>query len=165
VPSSGRLLFDRPRSGTIVISAQVVTVIDGYRQHRSCSPESGGVLLGRLMEGTDDVIVDEVTVPTKLDRAGRFFFRRARGPAQQRIRDAWRETAGTRNYLGEWHTHPEPDPRPSGHDRADWVRLCSGSSFEQEFLLFLILGQRSIGIWELSATDKTGVCCRARYPL
>ena len=162
MPIDGRLLFDRPSRGVVVISAHVVTVVDPYRQRGWCSPESGGVLLGRLMEGTDDVIVDEVTVPSKFDRAGRFFFRRARDPAQQRIRDAWRETAGTRNYLGEWHTHPELDPSPSGHDKADWLRLCSGATFEQGFLLFLILGQRSMGVWELSATTKTGVRCQAR---
>jgi integrative and conjugative element protein (TIGR02256 family) len=162
VSIDGRLLFARPRRGVVVISAKVVAVIEAYRQRGWCSPEGGGVLLGRLMEGADDVMVDEATTPTGFDRAGRFFFRRARAPAQQRIREAWRETAGTRNYLGEWHTHPEPDPSPSGHDMADWLRLCSGSTFEQDFLLFLILGQRSIGVWELSTTDKTSVRCHAR---
>lgn len=117
------------------------------------------VLLGRLMSNSRDIIVDAATEPTTLDRAGRFFFQRSRRPTQKAIDEAWRNSDGTRNYLGEWHTHPEANPTPSEHDRAQWQLLCETARFEQNFLLFLILGQRSIGLWELFRENQSVLQC------
>lgn len=99
-----------------------------------------------------DVIVDAATQPTSLDRAGRFFFRRAKQPTQKAINDSWSISGGTRNYLGEWHTHPELSPTPSPHDREDWRRISMQATFEQDFLLFLIVGQKSMALWEVCPT-------------
>jgi integrative and conjugative element protein (TIGR02256 family) len=162
VSTENRLLFDRPHGGVVLLGSNVVLALEAHRQLRWCAPESGGVLLGRIIERSNDVIVDEITEPSRLDKAGRFFFRRARAPAQERIQQAWHETRGTRNYLGEWHSHPEPDPSPSPHDARDWLRLCAEARFEQSFLLFIIVGQRTMGLWEVSLRSATLAACRAR---
>jgi len=157
--SASRLVFMRPTQGKVVIADGVVRTLEKRRQTGWYSPESGGVMLGRLMERSHDVLVDAVTEPNALDRAGRYFFRRARQPAQSAIAAAWSASGGTRNYLGEWHTHPEPIPTPSGHDRADWRRLCAKAEFEQEFLLFLIVGQKTFTLWEVGRSGDTEAQC------
>ncbi len=71
--------------------------------------EAGGVLLGRHLLDTEDVVVDEVTTPQKSDRRSRFsFFRSKRHNVI--AQDRWSEDASTLAYLGSWHTHPERDP-------------------------------------------------------
>jgi integrative and conjugative element protein (TIGR02256 family) len=37
----------------------------------------------------------------------------------------WKTTGGEVDYLGEWHTHPESIPSPSGIDQHEWSRLMS----------------------------------------
>jgi integrative and conjugative element protein (TIGR02256 family) len=123
-----------------------------HRQLNSQLSEAGGVLLGRLLLD-ESVIVDEATPPVPSDRRGPFSFFRSRGPAQKRVRAAWRQTQQTRNYLGEWHTHPEDHPRPSSHDEANWKRILKGAKFEQECLFFVIVGCASVTAWEVSKID------------
>lgn len=121
-----------------------------YVQRGGRSLEAGGVLLGRILIGTNDVVVDEVTVPGPHDRRSRFGFVRAERPAQEAVNLAWTRSAGELNYLGEWHTHPEDDPTPSRHDYSDWQRLVATQRYEQESLFFVIVGRQWIRAWELA---------------
>lgn len=140
--------FIRAGGGRIELSADAKAVLLHHRQlEHAC--EAGGVLLGRLILGGADMVIDEVTVPDRRDRRRRFSFYRARGPAQGNVDRAWNRSGGTRIYLGEWHTHPEDDPTPSSRDLRDWRRLTRKNRYEQEFLLFLIVGRVRIRIWEL----------------
>ena len=50
---------------------------------------------------------------------------------------------GTKSYLGEWHTHPEPNPRPSSLDITEWKKTAN---YNEDMLLFLIVGQETIFI-------------------
>src|SRR5687767_11009440 len=111
-----------------------------YRQHAPSSCEAGGVLLGRLIRNSCDAIVDEGTSPTPQDHRGRFFFRRAGPPTQRRITEAWFQSEGVVNYLGEWHTHPEDVPSPSSTDLKNWRKLVRTARFEQDSLIFVIVG-------------------------
>jgi integrative and conjugative element protein (TIGR02256 family) len=44
-------------------------------------------------------------------------------PGHQRAATAdWRQSAGTINFVGEWHTHPEAHPNPSLMDRNSWKK-------------------------------------------
>lgn len=84
--------------------------------------ESGGVLIGT--QSADGLVyeVTEVTYPTTFDIRRPFEFVRSCNGANRAIDGAWRSSSGTRNYLGEWHTHNERPPRPSRVDR----KLISG---------------------------------------
>ena len=110
--------------------------------------KQGGVLLGRLIVNTEDVVVDEITKPGPDDIRGRYRFKRSSNSAQPRVVSAWRESTGTKIYLGDWHSHPEDHPSPSSVDRRDWNRVVKRAVYEQDFLLFAIVGRRSIGVWE-----------------
>lgn len=157
-----RLCFARSRGGTVLLTSAAMTVFHEHRQIGRLARERGGVMLGRLMAGCDDVIVDSVTEPNRFDCGGRFFFRRARRPAQQAIDSAWEKSRGTRNYIDEWHTHPEKCPEPSSHDLKEWRRLSLEAVVEQNVLFFLIVGQCSVVLWEVSAEHGVVEKCAFR---
>ncbi|MGC3965144.1 MAG: Mov34/MPN/PAD-1 family protein [Rhodocyclaceae bacterium] len=120
-----------------------------FAQRRRWDCEAGGVLLGRHLLDSRDVVVDEVTTPREADRRGRFsFFRSSSHELEARKR--WVEENSTMAYLGLWHTHPEPDPTPSGVNQQDWKHAVSRDTFEGDRLFFPIVGTRNIRIWTLS---------------
>lgn len=140
--------FRRPRSGAFILGDGTLQTMVSLRQDRPSSAEGGGILLGRMIEGSDDVIVDEVTVPTGHDKRTRFFFFRAKVSGTRKIRQAWRDSRGTRNYLGEWHTHPEARPTPSAQDIQNWRYIMAEARIEQDYLFFAILGIEELAVWE-----------------
>lgn len=140
--------YVRPNGGAVEISAPALAALTQVRQVDDGAPEGGGVLLGRLIVNTEDVVVDEITLPGPKDVRARYWFKRSRTSAQPRVVAAWRESTGTRIYLGDWHSHPEDHPTPSCVDRRDWNRVLQRAVYEQDFLLFAIVGRRSIAIWE-----------------
>lgn len=133
----------------MLVSKAALRTFWRYLQNQRDSPEAGGILLGRMILGTDDVVIDHAAPPDPGDIRGRYHFVRKRKAAQARITRIWSETEGAVNYLGEWHTHPEDAPTPSPQDRKNWRNVHKKSSFEQDFLLFIIVGMKQIGMWEL----------------
>lgn len=145
----------RTRSGgRLSISEPALGEFNAYRQMQSDDTEAGGLLLGRLIVGTNDIVIDEATPPSPKDRRSRFAFRRSKRPAQNRVDAAWTESTATRVYLGEWHTHPEADPRPSLIDRCNWKKIVARARFEQESLFFVIVGRNRIRAWEANKESK-----------
>lgn len=148
------MTFQRATSGKLQITAAALEVLNSYRQHSGSAPESGGLLLGRLIEDNTDVVIDEATPPDTEDQRGRFFFVRHARPAQRRVVTVWKESGSTRNYLGEWHSHPEDDPCASTHDLLDWARIMKESKFEQDCLFFAIVGRKSLRVWEFRVGER-----------
>ena len=118
-----------------------------HRQIHPLSAEAGGLLLGRMLNATDDVVVDVATPPNANDQRSRFGFSRARATSQAIVDAAWRESGGTRVYLGEWHTHPEDDPSSSTTDEQDRRRILKNTRCESPQLYFVIVGRRAIRVW------------------
>lgn len=141
--------FSRPNGGVVEFSETALAHFSLHRQLDRGIPEAGGILLGRLIKGSPDIIVDQALGPSPEDRRGRFFFFRARRPAQMLIDHAWQTSGQTLNYLGEWHTHPETDPAPSCIDRRDWSRITARAQYEQSSLLFAIVGCVHVRVWEV----------------
>lgn len=146
-PEAGPLTFVRSAGGRFQISTSAVTVIHTYIQGVPEAPEAGGVLLGRHIVKSRDIIVDRVTVPMLDDRRSRLRFFRARRQHQEEIDRVWRESDGTCTYLGEWHTHPEPSPEPSFVDRLEWQRKLLFDRFTEP-LFFVIVGITEVRAWE-----------------
>lgn len=145
--------FRRPDGGVLEISPGAVRTLLSYRQVGWLSLEAGGVLLGRHLIGGADVVVDSATAPGAKDRRARFWFHRARRPAQEAVDRAWRESKGVVNYLGDWHTHPERVPSPSCVDRRDWRKVARRTKVEAEFLFFVIVGTEAVRVWQV---DRAG---------
>lgn len=122
----------------------------GAHAQRSLSQrEAGGVLLGRYLLDSDNMVVDEVTTPQKGDRRTRFGFFRSK---QHSIlaHAKWAASQGTMAYFGLWHTHPELDPTPSYVDRQDWTKAVAKDLFQGEELFFPIVGIERIRVWTKS---------------
>jgi integrative and conjugative element protein (TIGR02256 family) len=140
------IVFRRPGGGRIKVTGKVLSVMNSYAQRGPSDTEAGGVLLGRYLLGSDDVVVDEVTVPMSGDRRSRYLFYRDKKLHQAAIDAAWEVSGGICTYLGEWHTHPEADPTPSDIDKKDWRRRLHQDRYEDE-LFFLIVGTATIRAW------------------
>jgi integrative and conjugative element protein (TIGR02256 family) len=138
--------FHSPRLGMVSFSDVVRDTLLGYRQPPGVH-EAGGILLGRVVPDTQ-VLIDVATVPNAHDQSGPYFFDRAKAPAQARVEAAWYSSDGEHIYLGEWHTHPETNPTPSGRDRTMIRNMLMQSQMEIDFLLLVIVGSAMIWVGE-----------------
>jgi integrative and conjugative element protein (TIGR02256 family) len=137
------------------VSEECVRALEGYRQLEHTSPESGGVLLGRIIPPEDDLIVDLAAPPDQRDRRSRTYFFRRRKAAQDLVTTYWKMSNGATNYLGEWHTHPESTPTPSCIDKKSWRRTTRKARYHTPVLVFLIVGTKDVGVWEMGMNDRS----------
>jgi len=142
------IVFARPNGGRIQLPADVILLFQDYIQFEHYKPEAGGVLLGRYIIGTSDVVIDKITFPMPGDKASRTTFFRKKQAHQAIIDKEWFESGGTSTYLGEWHTHPERVPSPSCIDRHTWKKKLKKDVFDSDCLFFLIIGTSEIKVWE-----------------
>ena len=106
-------------------------------------PESGGVLLGTVHER--GMLVTVATTPTRLDRQLRYFFERLPFGHRAVAKRLWRHSAGTTRYIGEWHTHPQDIPVPSGIDLDEWRKLAKKRA-DKRPVLAVIVGRRGLHV-------------------
>ena len=104
----------------------------------SKSGEAGGILLGHVYEAKH--VITDVTEPNKYDISKLFGFTRSAKPAQKNINKAWRQSNGIQIYLGEWHSHHELNPTPSGTDIASMKKAVRETLMEIPFLYQVIYG-------------------------
>lgn len=140
--------FHNSKGGIFCISSKALCKMRSYVQNSSQKKEAGGVLLGRYIIDSDDVMVDIITVPMKGDRRSKQrFFRCAR--RHQAVIDAvWEASRHRCNYLGGWHTHSEPIPNMSPIDQRDWKKALKEEEFDNDVLYFVIVGTHEIRVWE-----------------
>lgn len=141
-------IFPKSGGGKLEISLPALSQMLKFRQDSLWKREAGGVLMGRYIRESLDVVIDNVTVPMCGDRRRRFDFFRDRDRHQQAINRAWQESDGTTHYLGEWHTHPERIPTPSSTDQTNWNQHLQRDIFSGDTLLFIIVGTEFLRVWE-----------------
>jgi integrative and conjugative element protein (TIGR02256 family) len=144
-------LFDE--GSKLIVTETAVAQLKSYAQQFDFQSEAGGVLLGRHLLESKNIVVDEVTLPQPQDKRGRFSFFRSKKHSDIALR-RWHETNSTAAYLGLWHTHPEPVPEPSPTDRTDWNKASKKDSYEGERLFFVIVGTETIKVWSKFRTGK-----------
>jgi integrative and conjugative element protein (TIGR02256 family) len=106
-------------------------------------PESGGVLLGTVHER--GLLVTIATTPTRFDRQLRFLFERLPFGHRAVAKRQWHLSAGTTRYIGEWHTHPQDIPLPSGIDLIEWQKLAKKRA-DKRPLLAVIVGRHDLHV-------------------
>jgi integrative and conjugative element protein (TIGR02256 family) len=130
----------------LILPNNVVSNLQSYKQLAFDVPESGGLLLGRRIIGTQDGIIDEITAPMAGDVQKRAYFFRGQGHVR-RQGQYWKETTTTGQLLGVWHTHPEPIPTPSTTDLQDWKNVLKKCGDPKKPQYFVIVGQEQICVW------------------
>lgn len=140
-------VFKLRNKGFIKLSDVVLSIMNSYRQVNNMQLEAGGVLLGRLIVSSKNIVVDSVTIPMKGDVRNRHSFIRSEGH-QITVAREWKESSQTTHYLGEWHTHPERYPSPSPKDIKSWKEKLRAGIFSSRYLYFVIVGIEEYGVWE-----------------
>lgn len=125
-----------PSSGFLLVEGHVRQALESYRQNLVTMPESGGILLG--YRRADHLHVVDATVPSSHDRRARTRFFRSANHHQDAALSAWKKSGKRLDYIGEWHTHPEFKPSPSGLDLSEWIKLLERQP--SKAMVFVILG-------------------------
>jgi integrative and conjugative element protein (TIGR02256 family) len=130
------LEFKVGESGQVLtMSARVLKRFEKYQQWEDGSAEAGGQLFARL--SSTDVVIEEATGPRASDLRTRTLYVPDRAAEQAEI-DSWH----TRrlHYVGDWHTHPELHPEPSGSDRESIRESFIRSKHSLRGFLMVIVG-------------------------
>lgn len=140
------LVFRVTPDQRLIITNHAVEKLQSHVQKRCWQREAGGILLGRHLLDSEDIVIDEITAPQSTDIRTRYSFFRSK--IHERIaRQHWASEACTQAYLGCWHTHPEDNPIPSSVDINDWQNVVANDTFEGDRLFFPIVGRKSIRVW------------------
>lgn len=121
--------------GWVLFENRVLTKVATFRQFNTGSTEAGGILMGFRRD--HHLHVDDLTEPFSTDKRTRTSFRREHTGHAEAAQRRWASTGRTCDYLGEWHTHPEDHPMPSGKDLREWRVLLK---VHDQTLVFLIAG-------------------------
>lgn len=129
--------------------------LETFHQHVQSSDldrEAGGLLLGSV-HGFH-LHIKQATAPTAQDKRFRYLFERMPFDHDAIALSRWTTSQGTIRYLGEWHTHPEDHPHPSGLDRSEWNQL-SARRRDRRPMLAVIVGRKSLYV-ELVPSSGSG---------
>lgn len=120
----------------LVLSDEVVRKLRRHRQMRWYQREAGGQLFARL--SLSRIIIEEATGPRRTDRRTRTRYVPDRAAEQREIDSRHGEGL---HYVGDWHTHPEALPGPSGLDIASISDSVRKSTHALNGFLLVIVGQ------------------------
>lgn len=139
-------IFEFGTNRRLVITENALRALQSHKQESRKQSEAGGAMLGRHLNESPDIVIDELTVPQAQDLRSRFsFFRSSQHSSVATER--WKASVGKIAYLGLWHTHPERVPSPSGVDMKDWANAIRKDTYEGDYLFFIIVGTENIGVW------------------
>lgn len=121
----------------IIIDNNVEELFLKFIQTKNKS-EQGGILLGSIKD--NEIIINRASIPTVFDKSTRFSFERNKRSAQMAIDYEYLNSNGRIIYLGEWHTHPENNPTPSGTDLKMIKTQFEKNKINENFLIMIIIG-------------------------
>jgi integrative and conjugative element protein (TIGR02256 family) len=124
----------------IRIEQSVLDAFPDYSQGLKTS-ERGGVIMGKLYLNKNMVVItDIIESPSKASHKNRYEMDVEY--IQKKINSIWKESNGTITYIGDWHTHPEYNPKPSLTDYITFSKNYFRSTIDQNFLIYIILGYK-----------------------
>jgi len=126
----------------IRLGNEVIATFKRFQQKGFKAHEAGGILLAQIR--SKEIFILKASVPDKKDQSSRFRFLRQIQPAQNIIIKAFKESNHRTVYIGEWHTHPETSPSPSGQDIRMIKEQFSKGALNESFILLIIVGLRDL---------------------
>jgi integrative and conjugative element protein (TIGR02256 family) len=123
----------------VYIAQEAINTLISYQQIKEDSHEVAGVFVGEIYPEEHTIIIKKAIV-THEENGSRYNVNLDIKKLQRIIDQEWLESGRTLLYLGEWHTHPEPSPSPSLTDYLTFSGNYFRSSFEQNLLLYAIMG-------------------------
>ena len=122
------------------VKQEAIDQLTAYAQHEG--NELCGVLTGSQI-GENCFRISKVSPPC-VARNSHCGCERDAKAANAFIAQDFEQSGHTRIYIGEWHTHPETHPAPSGTDRKSIIKTFSTSDIGVPFLIMAIVGTCSI---------------------
>lgn len=136
-----KAIFYLPDNRKLKLSNDVIEMMFSYAQDHKKSPESGGILIGRILNNDFNIVIDHASEPMKSDIQTRCRFIRKSTGHQEFFNWHWTESEGRCFYFGEWHTHPEASPIPSSIDIREWKSYLNN--------LYKVKVNCFLSLWEL----------------
>jgi len=124
-----------PGGPSVILTDEVIVVLLTYRQNSITDKEAGGQLFATF-EGNNTIIV-EASPPKFHDKRTRFGFIPNRWIQNIEIKAKHKHG---KHFVGDWHTHPQPVPVPSGDDKRSMIECFSQSRHELKAFLMVIVG-------------------------
>lgn len=129
----------------IILTDDIKEILFSYRQKKEQDFETGGVLMGQLYPKSNKIVVSHALI-CKHEFSSRYKLNLNIKCLQSKINKIWEDSCGTVTYIGDWHTHPEKNPQPSLLDYKTFVINYYQSQFNQNILLYMVLGSHQ-NIW------------------
>jgi len=126
----------------VIITETVINIIESYRQINRKDNESGGILFGQISD--NNIYILKASTPNKYDRASRYSFECNKDAAQILIDFEFINSSNKTIYIGEWHTHPENNPSPSGIDKGMIKNQYFKNRLNEPLLILLIQGLKGL---------------------
>ncbi len=100
--------------------------------------ECGGIFVGRI---TDDgtACIEQMMMPQEF-KSNRIWFLRVADFLNKWLLQIFRNNNGEVIYLGEWHSHPNAPPIPSGTDFHSMLKISTNDNIRIETPILLIVG-------------------------
>lgn len=121
----------------INITEKIKNELSKYEQS-NFQNEKGGLLLGYIAQ--NEIKIIDITKPQMFDISRRYSFVRNIMGHQQELINKWNSSNGNVNYLGEWHTHSEINPKPSNTDIKTLMKIRNYKNITYPVIM-LIVGQ------------------------
>ena len=129
----------------VILTNNVKEILLSFKQQKEQDIETGGILMGQLYPKSNKIIVSHA-LTCEHNFSSRYRLNLNIKCLQKKMNEIWKNSSGTITYIGDWHTHPEKNPKPSFLDYKTFVVNYYKSKFNQNILLYLILGSHQ-NIW------------------
>lgn len=156
------LVFEHDSGAVLKLDEHALAQLLRHTQIDRGAPEAGGVLMGRWLADGLSFVVDEVSEPMPADQRSRTSFFRSAAAHARVVAASMSRSRNTCGYLGEWHTHPEPHPRPSSVDLDDWRKRLRNDRVDLPRVFFVIVGTISVATWTGDRSSKRVEALRLR---
>jgi len=139
-----------PQRPQVLLRAQARDALRAaVRASRTC--ERGGILVG-YRQGRTIVVDDALTVPDP--RANRTTYVRRPGPAKNVLDTYLRHTDALAGYVGEWHTHPQPEA-PSRTDHGAMRAMTRRNNYAVAMVVAALLPDDTVQFYALLSLPDT----------
>lgn len=128
-----------PLNVKINITKQAHKQLILFRHDKVLNVERGGVILGKLFPTENTILITDI-IESKLSENGFASIALHVNELQNIIDEKWESSNREITYLGDWHTHPDRNPKPSIIDKFTFLKNYHQSKFDQNILLYIILG-------------------------
>jgi len=143
--SPTELQFYSENTGSIIcFSSDVLHHFHVHRQEKARTSEVGGQMFAEFLG--KQVRIIRATGPNSTDKRGWSWFNPDRRHERAEIKNLFDQGL---HYVGDWHTHSEPRPKPSRLDLTSMDDCFKKSRHELKSFIMVIVGQAEFpgGLW------------------